>query len=159
MGSSIGFFCGNADLKALRSFGESIGLIVIAPKFDKEINDDASTGPYCFFSTVGKSELHPFGNPPVRLTDARDPIMRFMRGYFKAPYLVAGHVYWSDDVKELAAKTKPYFQKTSKWIKTNWELHPGGGFYIGPEAKSLIDTGSEMVNFLPGTVEEKTITI
>ncbi len=149
MGNSIGFFCSNEDNFALQSFCESIGLILIAPTFDKELNQDAATGPYCFLSTVEKQELHPFGEPKIRLTDAKDPIMRFLRGYYSAPYLVAGHVYWSNDVPNLAARTKPYHQKISKWIAKNWAVLPGGGFYLGPGAQALVEKGAEIVNMLP----------
>lgn len=83
----------------------------------------------------------------------------FMRSYFKNPYLVAGHIHWSNDAPQLAAKTKPYYQQISKWIKSNWKLLPGGGFYIAPEAQSLVDAGAEMVNVLPGQAEFSLIKI
>jgi hypothetical protein len=149
MGSTIGFFCGHEDNAALQGFAESIGLEVIAPSIDKGLSGDAAEGPYCFLSTVPRQDLHPYGKPALRLSDARDPLMRFMRGYFKSPYLVAGHIYWSNDVPTLASQTKPYYQKMSKWIKDNWVILPGGGFYVGPQAKALLDNGAEMVNDLP----------
>jgi hypothetical protein len=149
MGSTVGFFCGQDDNAALEGFAESIGLAVISPSVDKALPGDAAEGPYCFLSAAPERDLHPYGKPAVRLSDARDPLMRFMRGYFKNPYLVAGHIYWSNDVPALAAQTKPYYQRLSKWIKENWILLPGGGFYVGPQAKMLLDKGAEMANDLP----------
>ena len=105
-------------------------------------------GPFCYLSLVPISELHPYGKPPQRVTDAKDPMLGFMRGYFRDPYLVLGHIHWSDDVAALAAQTKPYFQKLHYWIKREWE--PYGNLYIGPEAKNLIAKGAHMVNELPG---------
>jgi hypothetical protein len=138
MGSTIGFFCGNDDHQALQNYAESLGLQVIAPLFDVDSAGDAVDGPFCYLSAVSKAELHPFGNPANRLTDARDPILTFMRGYFKSPYLVAGHIYWSDDVATLAAITKPYFHKLSKWIRQNWEVLPGGGGLLGPSRSRVV---------------------
>ena len=68
--------------------------------------------------------------------------------YFKDPYLVLGHIHWSDDVASLAVQTKPYFQKLRSWIKREWE--PYGDLYIGREAKELVANGAQMVNVLPG---------
>lgn len=149
MGSSVGFYCGSKDDEALRDFAKSIGLLLIAPTVDKAPAQDAADGPYCLLSLVPVSELHPYGQPPIRISDAKDPVMRFMRGYFKNPYLVAGHIYRSDDVPMLGAKTKGSFQKLTKWIKGEWEKLPGGDFYVGPEAKILIEKGAHMVNVLP----------
>jgi hypothetical protein len=159
MGGTIGIYCGASDDLALRKFGESIGLITISPRFDRELSEDAASGPYCFFSTVSKLELHPYGDPPVTITDVKDPIMRFMRSYFKDPYLVAGHIHWSDDVRALSVKTRPHYQQISKWINKNWERLPGGRYYVGPEARSLINRGAEMVNVLPGTADFKIIEV
>jgi hypothetical protein len=100
------------------------------------------------------SQLHPYGNP-LRISGATDPVMRFMRAYFKDPYLVLGHVYWSNDVPGLAAQTKPYYQKLARWIRKEWEK--AGDFYFGPEAKRLADKGAELVNVLPGTASIRVI--
>jgi hypothetical protein len=159
MGSSIGFYCGPLDIGDLESFARSIDLHLIAPRMDAEDVLPPENGPFRYLSVVPKSELHPFGMPPVNITDARDPIMRFMRGYFENPYLVAGHLYWSNDVRPLAAVTKPYFEKLRRWIKGRWERLPGGGFYIGPEAKALVSKGATMVNVLPGSAESHIVQV
>jgi hypothetical protein len=153
MGSSIGFYCGPADNNAIQRFAESIGLHLVPTSIDKPVNTVPELGPYCFLSLLPVSELHPYGEPCVRVTDARDPMIGFMRSYFKDPYLVAGHLNWSDDVSALAVKTKPYFQQLTKWIKQQWTLLPGGGFYVGPEGRTLVDRGAQMVNVLPGQAE------
>jgi len=58
---------------------------------------------------------------------------------------VAASVNGSD----LAVRTRPKFQKLAAWVKKEWERLPGGGFYIGPEAKGLIEKGATAVNVLP----------
>ncbi|RUL78248.1 hypothetical protein [Dyella choica] len=150
MGRSIGFYCGSSDLEFLQRFSTSIGLHILAPLIDRELSADPVDGPFCYLSVVSGSELHPFGHPPVRLTDARDPLLAYMRAYFKNPYLVAGHIGWSDDVATLAVQTRPYFEKISRWMKKEWGRLPGGDYYVGPEARSLIDKGAQMINALPG---------
>ena len=150
MGSSVGFYCGPTDIDALQGFAVSTGLHLVPMTIDKENVLAPGDGPFCYLSLAPKSELHPFGKPPVKLTDAKDPMLGFVRAYFKNPYLVAGHIYWSNDVAALAAKTKPYFQKLRDWVEREWELLPGGGYYVGREAKELIAKGAQMVNELPG---------
>jgi hypothetical protein len=159
MGSSIGFYCGPADNAALQKFAESIGLIPVPLTIDREFSENPEIRPFCYLSLVPISELHPYGKPPITVTDARDPVIGFMRGYFKNPYLVAGQIQWSDDVASLAALTKPYYQKLSKWIKQHWEKRSDSSFYIGPEAGSLINLGAERVNVLPGTADFKIIKV
>jgi len=153
MGSSIGFYCADDDNQHLQMFAESLGLIAVSLRIDIEVGHASVTGPYCFLSTVPKSKLHPYGSPPLRLTDAKDPMLGFMRSYFANPYLVAGHIQWSNDVPILAAQTKPYYQDIAQWIKNNWEALPGRGYYIGPRARELVSKGAEMVNVPPGEAE------
>jgi hypothetical protein len=148
MGSSIGFYCGQSDIEALQEFAKSLGLHLVLPTINEESVPAPTERPYCYLSLCPKSELHPFGKPPVRVTHAKDPMLTFMRAYFKDPYLVLGHIQWSDDVASLAAQTKPYFQKLRTWIKREWE--PYGDLYLGREAKELVANGAQMVNVLPG---------
>ena len=138
-------------------YAKSIGLYIVAPTLDKPVDTDPESGPFCFLSLVDKTELHPFGNPPVRITDAKDPVMRFMRAYFKNPYLVVGHIYWSNDVPTLASQTKPYYQKLARWIRKEWVKY--GDFYIGPEANCLIGKGAEKINVLPGTADVQVVKV
>ncbi len=147
MGSSVSFFCGPSDNKKLQDYATSLGLYLVSTRIDKEVSSDPSLGPYCYLSLVPKSMVHPFGNPPVRISYALDPMIIFLRGYFQEPYLVLGHIQWNNDDANLADKTKPYYKKLVKWIKEEWKKN--GDIYIGNEAKSLITEGAEMVNFRP----------
>jgi hypothetical protein len=126
----------------------SLGLHIVPMTMDQETVSAPADGPFCYLSLVPRSELHPYGKQPQRVTDAKDPLLGFMRAYFENPYLVLGHIQWSDDVRALAAQTKPYFHKLRDWIKREWE--PYGDFYLGPEAKELVAKGAQMVNTLPG---------
>lgn len=149
MGSKISFYCGNSDTKQLSDYAESLGLVLVAPIIDQLITDKISAGPFCYISTVPGSELTHNGNPPTRLSDATDPLISYLRSYFKDPYLILGHLSLSNDVPELYKKTKPVYKKLCKWIQSNWSRQ--GGFYIGEEASALIDSGAQKVNMLPGT--------
>ena len=147
MTSSISFFCGPLDNKKLQDYATSLGFYLVSTRIDKEVSSDPSLGPYCYLSLVPKSMLHPFGNPPVRVSSALDPALGFMRAYFQKPYLVLGHIQWTDGPSNLACQTLPYYRKIVKWIKKEWGKH--GDIYIGNEAKSLITEGAERVNSLP----------
>lgn len=157
MGSSVAFYCGASDAEALQNYAVSIGLSLVPPTLDRGVDDDPSIGPFCYLSIIAQDELSPYGDPPIKVSDATDPLISFMRAYFKNPYLVLGHVYWSDDVPALAKQTKPHYQKLAKWIKKEWEKY--GDFYIGPEARTLLDKGAEMVNVLPGQASVEIIEV
>ncbi len=147
MGSSVSFFCGPLDNKKLQDYATSLGLYLVSTRINEEVSLDPSLGPYCYLSLVPKSMLHPFGNPPVRVSSALDPALNFMRAYFQKPYLVLGDIQWTNDDSTLAKQTLPYYKKLVKWIRKEWGKN--GDIYIGNEAKSLITEGAEMVNFLP----------
>lgn len=157
MGSNVAFYCGASDSESLQDYALSIGLRVVPPTLDRGVDDDPVEGPFCYLSILDKDELSPYGDPPIKVSDATDPLIGFMRAYFKNPYLVLGHIYWSDDVSALAQQTKPYYQKLVRWIKKEWEKY--GDFYIGPEAKTLLDKGAEMVNVLPGQASVEIIDV
>ncbi len=147
MGNSVGFYCGQSDSQSFQDFALSIGLHIVPLSIENKVDADPSDGPFCFLSLVKQDELHPFGVPAVRISDARDPLIGYMRAYYKSPYLVLGHIYWSNDVPALAAQTKGYYQKLARWIRKEWEKY--GDFYISPEAVKLMREGAEMVNVLP----------
>jgi len=156
--SSIGFYASQTDQGALDNFAASLGLRLVSPTLGQPVNS-AELGPFCFLTAVEESDLHPYGLPPVRLTDALDPMLGYMRSYFKSPYLVCGHIQYSDDVRVLAQATRPYYSKLSGWIKAKWTRLPGGGFYIGDEAQRLVEAGAQLVNALPGTYEFQRIEV
>ena len=153
MTGSIGFYASQADQEALESFALSLGLRLVSPKLGQAVNASPAFGPFCYLSAVAESELHPYGTPQVLLTDARDPMLAYMRSYFKSPYLVCGHIQHSDDVRALAQLTRPYYSQLARWIKANWTRLPGGSYYIGDEAQRLVAAGAQMVSAMPGTFE------
>lgn len=157
MGSSIAFYCSNNDTKSLENFALSIGLTILGTTIDKEVPASIEEGPYCYISVSEKSKLNPYGEQKNKISDATDPLIGFMRAYFKNPYLVIGHIYLSNDVPELHKVTKPYYSKLSKWVKSNWSKC--GDFYIGTEASLLIDSGAQKVNALPSTFSYEKIHI
>ena len=112
MASSIGFYCGNGDIADLSQFARSVGLHLIPMQLDQDgVGLPSEDGPACYLSVVPRGELHPYGTPAVKISDVTDPLLFFMRAYYKAPYLVLGHLKWNDDKAEFAAITRPYYQK------------------------------------------------
>ena len=158
MGSSIDFYCGPSDTNDITEYALSIGLNLISPTTIREITKSASeSGPYALLSTAPQADLVPVGVPPVDFTDACHPVLTFMRAFYEEPYLVLGHVYWSNDNKDMAKITQPYFRKIVTWVRKNWAKT--GDFYNGPEAVKLLHYGAEKVNFLPGSVKETFISL
>src|SRR5262245_27475682 len=157
MGSSIGFYCGKADNAELTEFARSVGLHVVPPRLDREsAGEPEEAGPFCYLSTLPREELHPYGQPPVLIADVKDPLLLFMRGFYKEPYLVLGQIHWNNDVAALASITRPYFQKLTRWIRQNWRKPDRWDFYCEPEASTLLARGAQTVNSLP-SIPIKTI--
>jgi hypothetical protein len=159
LGSTIGLFGDQGDTSQLMAVATSMGLQAIAMRADRTLASDPADGPGCYLSLVPSHELHPFGDPPVRYTDARDPLLFFMRPYYKAPYLVAGQINWNNDDPSLAAITRPYFQRLARWVRANWKKPENCAFYAGPGASERIAEGAELVNVLPGTAEFNVIVV
>jgi hypothetical protein len=155
MGSSIAFYCADSDLQSLQKFAQSIGLHLQAPLIGQKVSECPKDGPFCFLSLAPETELHPYGSPPLRISAARDPVLRFVRPYFSYPYLVLGHVYWSNDVPAIAERTKAIYQRLARWVRKEWAKQ--GDIYVGPEALALLQQGAVLVSALPGQAELRSI--
>lgn len=149
---SIGFYCGPADHGALLSFIKSVGLYTVPVLWDQEVPDDPAQHPFCYLSPVPKSQLHPYKSydDELQISAAIDPLISFMRAYFKNPYLVSGQLRWCDDNPELGAKTRFAYSALVTWIRREWEkVAPRSEFYRGPDAKRLVALGAHEVFMLP----------
>jgi hypothetical protein len=148
MGSNVVIYGSETDCRALEEFTQSLGLSLLGPMVGVAALKSGRDGPWCYLSLRPKNELHPFGVPP-RYTDARDPLLGFMRPYYSEPYLVLGHIHRSMDVQSLAVLTELPFNRIKRWIKANWTKY--GDAYIGPGVVDLIERGAQKVNVLPGS--------
>lgn len=159
MGSSVSFYCGPEDTKALVEYAESLGLSLIGMTLDRlEVERDPKRGPFCYLSFLNVGDLHPYGTPAINISDATDPLIELLRSYYDPPYLVSGRIYWSNDVPEFAKRTKPYFVKLKKWVQQNWAKRPDSAFYFGPEANLLVEEeGAEPVTFHPDKIKGEVI--
>ena len=157
MSSSIGFVCGEQDDRDLLEHARSIGLYIIAGEIGHTVNPDASKWPGCYLSLVPEDELHPYGDPPVKIADVIDPMLFLLRSYYQEPYLVFGHIQWNNDNKALGTQTKPAYQKLCRWIKSEWRKWEDT--YVGPQAQIHLDAGAEVVPVLPGTATFTTIEV
>jgi hypothetical protein len=152
MGSSVSFYCGPDDHKALFEFALSIGLHLIPPDDSRPISDNPKEGPFCYLSHSQLSELVPYG-PHRRYTYATHPLIEFLRAYYDPPYLVSGRLYWSNDVRDLASVTKPYFIRLARWVRTNWQKVEKHAFYFGPQAQLLFRAQGAIPRTFPLGVE------
>lgn len=151
MGASIEFFAGPRDDQALRDYASTLGLQVIPMLWDRRNDDIGDPGRYpaCFFSFMPLSGLHPHPTRGI-ITDATDPLIEFTRAFYTRPSLIAGRVYWSDDVEDFARQTRPYFRSLGGWIRRNWKKRDDG-YHIGPEAAVLVSDGATIAYVPPGT--------
>ena len=96
---------------------------------------------------VPPEELSPYGDPPVRLADTRNPLLDYTRAFYKENYLTLGTIKWNTDNREMAARTRDSFQKLSRWIRHSWVKRVD--FYYSPGAMQKLAEGAEEVNFFP----------
>ena len=161
MSSCIYYACGPDDDRALIDFIKSIGIYIVPAIITMPVNEaDPSVGPLLYLSPVPLSELHPVGNPPIKIKSPCDPVLMFARSYYQKPYLILGDIEFYTDTSKYIHLTKPIYQKITRWIRKNW-IKPDGDFcYYGPHAMRLIEEeGAQAISDIPGTVEHKIITI
>ena len=151
MGASIEFFAGAGDDRALREQARLLGLQMVPILWEQrnESLEDPRVYSACYFSFRETEQLHPYG-PKSVVTDATDPVIEFTRSFFDPPHLVAGRVYWSDDVEDFGRETKAYFRKIVSWIRKNWRKRDDG-YYVGPEAEGLFVAGAIVAYVRSGT--------
>lgn len=160
MVSTVLFYAGSEDDKAFCSYAESLDLQLLPSRIDflttcgshPKRNDPKLGSAYLSFLPI--HELHPYGEPPVKIADAADPLIFLLRSYYDPPYLIAGQIRWNTDNKEMAKQTKPYFSKLRRRIQKNW-LKEGPMTYIGPHALRLMEQGAERTSFPPGVEIEQ----
>ena len=157
MGKNIAYFASAEDDRALRAHIASIGLSILPASLKLLDNggvypppDDPTMGGYLSFRPI--EELHPYGSPAVRISDATDPLIQFTRAYYRKPYLVAGRIYWSNDVPELASLTRDYFKQLAKWVRENWVKRTSDGYFFGPNALRLAENAATIVTYFPPAV-------
>jgi len=147
MGSSVSFFSYESDDEELLKVIRGLGFHVVPPSVHFPITFppvDAAACPFCFISILDRSRLTPCGKNKDMISDAIDPLVELLRSYKKGDTLVAGRVFWSDDVRDLAVKTKPVYLAVTKWIKKNWSLRDSDGYYIGPSAAAFAESGGSL---------------
>lgn len=153
---------GSEDDAAFRAYAESIGLTLLHPhayKMTFEENKRAFEIPEqggCF-SFLPVERLHRHPHPDIGLCHALDPLIPYIRPFYKPPHLIAGQVIWYRDVEAFARQTRPYFQKLWRWVQTNWQLREDG-YLIGPHGGRILHGGAK-VAYMPPNVTTKTIII
>ena len=157
MGSSLYIFSGPKDYQELEGEIRRRGLHmypILMEQPELALANDPAARPFCFLSHLARHELHPYGNPP-RICDATDPLLSFMRPYFKPPdLLVMGRIHCSADVPKFYDVMMPYFRGLAGWVKAHWEKLDSGE-YIGPEATTIRDAGARLVTFPPNVPIER----
>jgi hypothetical protein len=137
MARTILIIAGPSDYEQLVGYCRELGLHLLPACIGSPI-PAPSVSQMCYLGSMKESELHPYGNPPIRVTDVRDPLLLFIRPYYDPPYLTDGSISLNEDNKAVSALIKPAFEKIRKWVKLNWSKTNQFASYIGPEAQSLL---------------------
>ncbi len=161
MVSTISFFAAHDDDVALREYAKSVGLTLLhpyAPKLSPQENDASFLNPIQggFFSYLPLELLHP--RATGELCEVVDPLISYVRPYYAAPSLVAGHLFQNTDLSDLAKQTKPHFQRLRMWIQANWELQEDG-YFIGPDAMRILREENATLSYIPSDVTIKKVRV
>ncbi len=151
MGSRILFVAGPQDMKELNAFVRSLGMYLVPPGPNIEYSDDETVLGRCYISPVPKEQLQAWGHKTLWFQETLDPILSFNRSVYRPPYIRPGDIYWNNDNRDNAAKTKDTFRKISKWVRKNWSKPEGDDWHFGPEARHLVfEKGIEATSMVPG---------
>lgn len=137
MAKTILLIAAPQDYEDLMAFCSELGLHTLPMSLGKSVALPAE-GPVCFLGFAKESELHPYGSPPVRISDVKDPLLLFVRPYYAPPYLTDGQISLNEDNKAVSEQIRPAFEKIRRWVKKNWHKTEEFASYIGPEAVSLL---------------------
>lgn len=140
MAKTILLIASRKDYESLLGYCARLGLRLLPMRLDAPVKEPQD-GAVCFLGHVEISDLHPFGNPPVRITDAKDPLLLFVRPYHRPPYLIDGGIHLNLDNRQVSNKIRPTFEKLRLWVKKHWHKTDSHASYIGPEALVLLESG------------------
>jgi hypothetical protein len=129
------------DYEQLVLYCEEIGLRLLPMMIGKSI-PAPKDGPVCYLGRADSEGLHPYGNPPLRLADVRDPLLLFARPYHAPPFLIDGQISLNEDNRAVSNLIKPHFEKIRRWVRKNWVKRGDQASYVGPIADQLLSNGS-----------------
>jgi hypothetical protein len=127
------------DYECLIGYCTQLALRLLPMELGQEVKP-ANEGPACFLGPQQETELHPYGNPPVHITDVKDPLLLFVRPYYMPPYLVDGQIRLNEDNKEVSEQIRPTFEKLRRWVRKTWHKTDQFASYIGPQALELLNS-------------------
>jgi hypothetical protein len=159
MSESIQVLSTQADYEQLRDLILSKGLTFVPMIIDRPLDDRLQDGKFCFLSSKPIDELNPYGHPPVKLADAKDPLILFHRPHHTGSYLTAGALILNTDNPEVVAQMRSTFQSLRRWLRKNWAREEQYSAYAGPEAHSLLASGDAQYRNLLSGVPIQTVVV
>ena len=164
MRKNLSIFATPSDLRAFREFSGSIGLCLLpadpgefSPQQLQAFMEDPTRGGY--FSFLPLEQLHLYGKPPVKISDATDPLIFFVPPRYDPPNLIAGQICWTGQYGTFGAQTKPYYAKLWRWVDKNWTKRLEDGYYLGPEAERLAEREETQLYYLPPGVKIEEVVV
>lgn len=159
MGRQVNFYASRRDTLEFQSFAKSVGLRVF-PLLTTQFTsgghdpneDNLEAAPGAYLSPIPREQLHPYGDPPIRISGATDPLIQFIRSYYDAPYLVSGRIWYEPEDDEFGPIVRPHFNRLARWIRKHWRKRPDicDFLYFGPGAERLVDEeGAQPVSAHP----------
>jgi hypothetical protein len=140
MAKSILLIASRKDYETLLEYCRQLGLQLLPMKIDIPVKEPQD-GPTCYLGHMEISGLHPYGVPPVRITDVKDPLLLFVRPYQSPPYLIDGGIHLNLDNQQVSNLIRPTFEKLRRWVKKNWHKTESHASYVGTEALLLLNSG------------------
>jgi hypothetical protein len=89
MARTILLIAAAGDYQQLVFYCEEIGLRLLPMMIGKSI-PAPKDGPVCYLGRADSEGLHPYGNPALRLSDVRDPLLLFVRPIARRRFLSTG---------------------------------------------------------------------
>ncbi|KKL46361.1 hypothetical protein LCGC14_2346340 [marine sediment metagenome] len=152
------------DLRAFREFVRSIDLRLLpsepgefSPRELQAFMEDPTTGGYFSFLPLG--QLHLYGRPPVKISDATDPLIFFVPPRYDPPNLIAGQIQWTGRHSKFGVQTKPYYAKLWRWVDKNWTKRLEDAYYLGPEAARLAEEDETQLYYFPPGIEIQKVAV
>ena len=140
MAKAILLIASRRDYENLLGYCGELGLRLLPMRLDTPVKEPED-GPVCYLGHMDDSDLHPFGSPPVCVTDVTDPLLLFVRPYQSPPYLIDGGIHLNLDSKQVSDLIRPTFEKLRSWVRKHWHKTEAHVSYIGPEALILLSSG------------------
>jgi hypothetical protein len=172
------YYGGPEDTQSLSAFFLQKKFSLVSTRFDdiRDVQlDNLVEQPACFISPVSHAEVRRSESqersldPLIRdlIHPHRQPVISWRRSSIDGQYLLAGDLEWVDwsesslvfpndaRLRALNAQAGKVFRSVHRWVSQNWAKN--NGFWLGPNAVKLKESGLKTASFHPSKVAVATV--